>query len=58
MKIEIFNIINGYKYILRYMNGFIRMCKNKFIYKIEIGGENNAKMPLPHHPYHIVDQSP
>jgi hypothetical protein len=58
MQIEILNMMNGYNLISRSMYGFIRMCKNKFIYKIEIVGENNAKMPLPHHPYHIVDQSP
>jgi hypothetical protein len=58
MKVEILNIINIYNFFSRSMYGFIRMCNNKFIYKIDIGGENNAKMPLPHHPYHIVDQSP
>jgi len=56
MKIDTIKLVE--KFINISIDRFILMSKKKFLYKIEMEGVNNAKIPLPLHPYHIVDQSP
>jgi hypothetical protein len=46
------------KLIFKILYEYIIMYNKKFLYNMELNNGYSGKIPLPHHPYHIVDQSP
>jgi hypothetical protein len=51
-------MLNTWKYYILILGWIKQGLKIKLRKHNEGVGINNAEIPLPHHPYHIVDQSP